>query len=124
MQGENFYVLHEQFEKLYQDSRTQIDSIAERILTLRQRPMSNMSEYLDASLVAEAGRVSEDHKMVSSTLENHQQIIACMRNVLDAADKAGDDGTTDLISGFLGDIEKKSWMLDAWLARRPELVAA
>ncbi len=124
MQGENFFALHEQFEKLYRDARTQIDLIAERILTLRQRPMSNMTEYLDASLVEEAGKVEEDRDMVSITLKNHQQIIECMRNVLDAADKAGDEGTTDLVSNFLGDIEKKSWMLDAWLSHKMEPVAA
>lgn len=124
IEGENFFALHVEFEKLYRDSRTQIDEIAERILTLRQRPMSNMSEYLDASLVEEAGRVEEDRQMVSVTLENHKRLIECMRNVLDAADKAGDEGTNDLISSFLRDIEKKSWMLDAWLSHKFEPVTA
>lgn len=124
VQGQNFFALHEQFEKMYKDSRTQIDAIAERILTLLQNPMSNMSEYLDASTIEEAGRVGEDREMVSITLDNHKQLIECMRNVLDAADKASDEGTNDLISNFLGDIEKKSWMLDAWLQHHAEPVAA
>ncbi|MBI1226699.1 MAG: DNA starvation/stationary phase protection protein [Bacteroidetes bacterium] len=124
VQGENFFALHAQFEALYQDARTQIDAIAERILTLRHRPMSNMSDYLDASMVDEAGNVKDDRKMVSITLDNHKRIIECMRNVLDAAENAGDEGTNDLISGFLGDIEKKSWMLDAWLSHHREPVAA
>jgi len=124
MQGENFFALHKEFEKLYQDSRTQIDEIAERILTLRQRPMSNMTEYLDASTVEEAGKVEADRDMVATTLENHKQLIESMRNVLDAAEKAGDEGTNDLISSFLRDIEKKSWMLDAWLSHKLEAVAA
>ena len=37
-----------------------------------------------------------------------------MRNVIDKADKAGDEGTIDLIGGYIADIEKISWMLDAW----------
>lgn len=124
MQGENFFALHAQFEKLYQDARMQIDAIAERILTLRQRPMSDMTEYLDASLVEEAGRIETDREMVSITLKNHQIIIETMRKVLDAADKAGDEGTNDLISNFLCDIEKKSWMLDAWLSHKLEPIAS
>lgn len=124
VQGENFFALHAQFELLYKDARTQIDAVAERILTLRHRPMSTMSEYLEASMVEEAGEVSEDREMVATTLENHKQIIECMRNVLEAADKPSDEGTNDLISNFLGDIEKKSWMLDAWLAHQREAVAA
>jgi starvation-inducible DNA-binding protein len=124
VQGENFFALHEKFEKLYQDARRQIDEIAERILTLRQRPLSNMSDYLEASMIEEAGKVEEDREMVATTLENHKQLIECMRSVLDASDTAGDEGTTDLIAGFLGDIEKKSWMLDAWLAHQRESVTA
>jgi starvation-inducible DNA-binding protein len=124
VQGENFFALHEKFEQLYKDSRTQIDSIAERILTLRYRPMSNMSEYLEVSMIDEAGEVSEDREMVATTLENHKQIIECMRDVLDAAEEANDEGTNDLISNFLGDIEKKSWMLDAWLSHQLEPIAA
>ena len=33
--GRNFFDLHEKFEELYEDARTKIDEIAERILTLR-----------------------------------------------------------------------------------------
>ncbi len=124
VQGENFFALHEKFEKLYQDARRQIDEIAERILTLRQHPLSNMSDYLEASMIEEADKVEEDREMVSTTLENHKQLIECMRSVLDASGTAGDEGTTDLIAGFLGDIEKKSWMLDAWLAHQREAVTA
>ncbi len=124
VKGENFFALHEKFEQLYKDARTQIDAIAERILTLRYRPMSNMSEYLEVSMIKEAGEISEDREMVSITLENHKQIIECMRDVLDAAEKASDEGSNDLISNFLGDIEKKSWMLDAWLSHQREPVAA
>lgn len=34
-----------------------------------------------------------------------------------------DEGTIDMIGGFLESIEKKSWMLDAWMSKRTEPVA-
>ncbi|MEZ4995053.1 MAG: DNA starvation/stationary phase protection protein [Saprospiraceae bacterium] len=118
IQGEHFLDLHEKFEQLYDDARLKIDEIAERILTLRMRPLSQFSDYLDRAEVKEAGKVEEDVKMVSTILENHRILIENMRNTLDAADEVGDEGTIDMVGGFLSNLEKVSWMLDAWLSSR------
>lgn len=121
--GENFFDLHVQFEALYSDARLKIDEIAERILTLRHRPTSNMSEYLQASKIKEAGNVATDREMVSIVLENHAKLISCMRDVLKAAGDMDDEGTIDMVAGFLSALEKKSWMLDAWNTRKIEPVS-
>src|SRR5690606_16366043 len=89
IQGENFMDLHEKFEQLYDDARLKIDEIAERILTLRMRPLSQFSDYLDRAEVAEAGHVETDVEMVDTILENHQIVIKNMRRTLKAADEAG-----------------------------------
>lgn len=122
--GENFFDLHAQFEALYTDARIKIDEIAERILTLRSRPMSTLSDYLQASNVREARKETDDHKMVMIVLENHKVLINCMRDVIRAADQAGDEGTIDMVGGFLSELEKKSWMLDAWASRKTEPATA
>lgn len=124
IKGENFFDLHEQFETLYNDARLEIDEIAERILTLRFKPMSLMSAYLSESSIAEAKTNLQAHDMVETLLENHQKVILSLRRVIRAADDAGDEGTIDLAGGFLRNLEKKSWMLDAWLANKREAVVA
>lgn len=116
--GENFFDLHKKFEKLYNDARLKIDEIAERILTLRHRPLGNMSNYLAQSSVEEVKHLAEDREMVMTVLENHKILIEDMRQVLASADKIGDEGTIDMISSFLENLEKKSWMLDAWATRK------
>lgn len=121
--GENFFDLHEKFEELYNDARQKIDEIAERILILRARPLSQYSNYLEHAEVREAGRIREDRQMVRIVLENHAEIISNMRRVLRTAEESKDEGTIDMIGGFLENIEKKSWMLDAWMARKAEPVA-
>lgn len=112
--GENFFDLHDKFEELYDEARTKIDEIAERILTLRLRPLSKMSDYLNTAAVNEADSFSSDREMVDVILENHKILIENMREVIRAADEVGDEGTIDMIGGFLSSLEKKSWMLDAW----------
>lgn len=112
--GENFFTLHEKFEELYNDARLKIDEIAERVLTLRLRPMSTLSDYLDTSSIKEAGDVKDTHEMVDIILDNHSVLISSMREVLEIAGDINDEGTIDMIGGFLSALEKTSWMLDAW----------
>ena len=122
--GKNFFELHEKFEELYNDAKIKIDEIAERILTLRFRPTSNFSNYLMDTVVAEGGEVEDDVAMVTNVLLNHKQMIKVMRNIIRLANEAEDEGTIDLMGGFLKELEKKSWMLDAWLAGRYASVLA
>jgi starvation-inducible DNA-binding protein len=112
--GENFFDLHEKFEDLYNDAQVKIDEIAERILTLRMRPLSTFSDYLETADVEEAGKVADSKEMVNILLENHRILIQNMRHTIEKADATSDEGTIDLIGGFLSDLEKRSWMLDAW----------
>lgn len=122
IQGENFFDLHEKFENLYNDAKIKIDEIAERILTLRATPVSKLSEYLDLSIIKE-GDVGSSNEMVEEILKNHQVIIKDMRDILVVAEESKDEGTTEIIGGFLSEIEKSSWMLDAWLSRKREPVS-
>ena len=116
VQGSNFFDLHVKFEELYTSAQLSIDEIAERILTVRQKPIATYKEYLDMATIKEVKSV-DDHKMVEHILQNHKIIIDQMRVVLDKASEAEDEGTTDIIAGFLSSLEKSSWMLDAWLAK-------
>ena len=118
VKGMNFFDLHEQFEELYNDARLKIDELAERVLTLRRRPMSTLSEYLDSSNVEESDRKTMDYDMVKHILKDHKVIIKQMRTVLNTADDAGDEGTIDMVGGFLAELEKSSWMLDAWTEQK------
>lgn len=121
--GKNFFELHEKFEALYNDAKIKIDEIAERILTLRSRPLSNFSMYLKYSSVGEAGIVDSDSKMVYNVLQDHKALIEVIRKLIEEADEAKDEGTIDMLGGFLKDLEKKSWMLDAWLHQEEKMLA-
>lgn len=124
IKGENFFDLHEKFEVLYDDARLKIDEIAERILTLRHRPLSNMSDYLSQANVQEVKTNYEDREMVANILENHKILIEDIRRIIALADDANDEGTIDMIGGFLKNLEKKSWMFDAWATQKIGVLTA
>ncbi len=112
--GENFFDLHVKFEELYDEAKLKIDEIAERILTLRFQPVSNFSDYLKASDIKESPSDLSDREMVDAILDDHGTLLTQLREVVDQADKGGDEGTIDLVGAYIRELEKTSWMLDAW----------
>jgi len=118
--GHNFFDLHEQFEDMYNDAKVKVDEIAERILTLRFQPESNFTQYLDISNLSEVSSDIEDFEMVAALLRDHSKIISQMRITIDVADKNEDEGTIDLVGAYIRELEKTSWMLDAWIMKKEE----
>ncbi len=112
--GRNFFDLHSKYEELYNDAKVKIDEIAERILTLRYHPISTLKSYLQASSIKETSSLKTDVEMVDETLRDHAEILKQMNRVMAVADTAGDEGTLDMIGAYVGQLEKISWMLDAW----------
>ncbi|RMA58939.1 Dps family protein [Ulvibacter antarcticus] len=112
--GKHFFDLHIKFEEMYDDAKLKIDEIAERILTLRYQPTSNFTDYLKMSNLKESSSNTKDLDMVKILLEDHGKLLKQMRLVIDKATEADDEGTIDLIGAYIGNIEKVSWMLDAW----------
>lgn len=124
VQGNNFFELHRQFEELYNDAKLRIDEVAERILTLRLRPLSRMSDYLTIADIPEATLVEKDIDMVLVVLANHKVLIEQMRLVIEGAANVQDEGTVDMITALMSDLEKRSWMLDAWATRARTTIMA
>lgn len=113
----HFFVLHDKFEEYYTDANEKIDDIAERILTLRIQPLSQLSDYLKLSRIKECPETLGDDEMVREVLNDFTILIGLGREVLEAAGEANDEGTIDLIAGYVGDLEKNSWMLASYLEK-------
>ncbi len=116
VKGHSFFDLHIKFEELYNNAQTTIDEIAERVLTLGKSPFSTYEEYIKLSDIKEIktdGLPAE--KMVAAILEDFKVLIEIEREIIEnATDNAGDQGTADLVTGFLRFKEKTSWMLKSW----------
>jgi len=118
IEGNSFFDIHVLFEDLYNDAKVKIDDIAERILTINHKPLGSLSEYIAYSKISEAQDIMRDENMATVILENHKTLIMLMREAIKEASAIGDEGTVDMLGGFLGTIEKKSWMLNAWKTSR------
>ncbi|WP_299125739.1 DNA starvation/stationary phase protection protein [uncultured Winogradskyella sp.] len=115
IKGHSFFDLHNKFEEMYNDAKLKVDEIAERILTLNFNPISRFSDYLSTSSLEESESLISDEKMVQVLLKDHSILLVQMKKTMDLAAKAEDEGTIDLVGAYMRELEKDSWMLNAWL---------
>ena len=120
IKGRGFFVLHEKFESMYDDTATKVDEIAERILTLGGTPENKYSGYLKLARIPEVSGVTSSHEAVDNILNTYKHFIAEERKLIDLANEANDAVTADMLTGYLKEQEKMIWMLVAFSKRNCE----
>lgn len=115
VKGEHFFTLHPKFEELYTELQLQIDEIAERILTLSGTPLHAYSDFTKASIIKEDKDVFDGRECVTGVVKGLQALIEEQRNVAELAEEASDQGSVDLVTGYVQEQEKLVWMYNAFL---------
>ncbi len=115
IQGKQFFQLHVKFEELYTDSALKIDLVAERILTIEGTPLHAFEDYIKTSTIKAKKNVHDGETAVSTIADNLKELIRLEREIAELAVKNNDDGTDDLMTGFISEQEKTLWMMNAWL---------
>lgn len=112
--GKNFFDLHNRFEEMYNDTREKIDEVAERIVTLKYHPISKLSDYIEVSRIKESSPLLTDEEMVADIINDNKIILEQLGKIIERATKAKDEGTVDMIGAYIRELEKSTWMLNAW----------
>lgn len=110
VKGENFFDLHVKFEELYTQLYENIDELAERIVTIGFKPLHAYSDYLKNTIHKEITDVSNGGECVKHVIDGLGILAQSHRKAAKAADEADDIATADLLTKFVGDIEKRMWM--------------
>ena len=119
IKGSNFFTLHVKFEELYTNAQETIDEIAERVLTLGKPPHSRFADYIKESQIQEIDTIGMgDLAMVDALLEDMSKLIEMERELLEATEIAGDDGTNDMVNRFMQFKEKNIWMLRSFADKK------
>lgn len=113
--GADFFDLHEQFEKQYNEVKLNIDEVAERIRVFGQKPISTLKQYLHMAEIKEVEGDITSFEMVKIVLDDYETLLSFMIDAIEAAKEVGDVGTVDMINGFIKRIEKSHWMLTSFL---------
>ncbi|MBW8244805.1 DNA starvation/stationary phase protection protein [Muricauda oceani] len=117
IKGNKFFELHAKFEELYTIALTNIDEVAERILTLGEVPMHSYSQYLEVSEIPERNNISDGDEAVSLIVQGTKTLLKIERKLLELASETGDEGTSALMSDYIREQEKTVWMYSSFLGK-------
>lgn len=117
VKGPRFFELHAKFEELYTEALTNIDEIAERILTIGGRPDHTLETYLDKSNISSIKDESNDEVLVKTIVSNLTTLVAQENEVKSQANEAGDNETEDMMIALVNSHEKTLWMFNSWLGK-------
>jgi starvation-inducible DNA-binding protein len=115
--GLQFLTLHKFFEDQYTQLNESIDEVAERTRALGHYAMGTLAEFLEHTRLQEQpGQYPTAGEMVANLVADHETVIRCLRDDLEACmDTYHDVGTSDFLLQLMETHEKTAWMLRAFL---------
>ncbi len=116
IKGNQFFTLHQIFETWYNEVKIQIDEVSERILSINQIPYSTLRKYLEIATIEEPPAITFNATtMLTHLSKDFKALNADYKKAIAQATDVNDEGTIDLLSGYLKTTEKKQWMVNAFL---------
>ncbi len=113
--GPMFQTLHLMFETQYTELALAVDLIAERIRALGFPAPGSYTEYAKLSSIPETTSVPKATEMIKLLVEGQEAVCRTARSIYEAAEKASDEPTADLLTQRLQLHEKTAWMLRSLL---------
>ena len=115
VEGPMFQTLHLMFMGQYTEMWNALDVIAERIRALGHYAPGSYTEFIKLSSIKESIAVPKANKMIEEALQGHESVIKTTRSIFEAAEKAKDQTTMDVLTQRLDIHEKTAWMLRSLL---------
>lgn len=109
--GADFYQYHKLFEKVYEDSQENIDSIAEEIRTLQGTVPFNLTRIMELSELDDAEDTPPGLEMVTELLADTETVCETIRACHELAENEDCYGLVNYLEGRLDDHYKLQWML-------------
>jgi starvation-inducible DNA-binding protein len=113
--GPMFQTLHAMFELEYNELALAVDVIAERIRALGEPAPGSYGDYQMLSSITVEPGVPNAREMIRQLVAGQEAVVRTARTVFKPAEKAGDQGTMDLLAQRMQVHEKSAWMLRALL---------
>jgi starvation-inducible DNA-binding protein len=116
IKGWGFISLHEMFDKLAKDINAQIDTIAERIISLGGTALGTIRQAAQNSrLEAYPLNIFSSEKILAKLAENHSQLGKFSRENIKITENLGDMVTSDLYIELTNLLDKNLWLCEARL---------
>lgn len=116
VEGEDFFLLHEKFEELYEREKLVVDEIAERIRAFGEYPVSTYSEQLVEARISEDNGRIEARSMVENLCSDYENLQEALNETIETAGNQDDSTTVNLLEEIQDEQEETLWMLKSYLS--------
>jgi starvation-inducible DNA-binding protein len=115
--GPQFFVLHSEFEKNYDELADDIDNVAERIRTLGYKTPGTLKEFLSFStLQEEPGKYPDQTAMVQNIVKDFETVIEKINSTaVKMQNEVHDEASAGMFYNMVEKYQKKLWMLKSLL---------
>ncbi|MFS4437099.1 DNA starvation/stationary phase protection protein Dps [Paracoccaceae bacterium GXU_MW_L88] len=114
VEGAGFIAFHELLDEVYTRAEDHSDEIAERVQILGGVAKGRAEDAVDASVVktypTDLKSVKDHAKALS---ERYADLGEAVRKDIDSVSEAGDEGTTDLLTGVSRTLDKDLWFIES-----------
>lgn len=122
MRGKQFFNLHPQMDEFNEDFADELDEVAERLIALNGAPFSTTHEFIEHTGLPDEkvsfGQYSLP-ELMQHLVDNFRYLRGQFQKLIEITDEENDQPTQDMVNGFKSDIDKKIWMLTAYLDEGP-----
>src|SRR5215510_8807927 len=118
VKGQQFFQLHELFDKLATELLDHVDTIAERSTTLGGTALGTARMAAAKSRLPEySAEITGGRESIEALVERYAKLATTTRAAIDRADELGDVDTSDLFTGVSRGLDKTLWFLEAHCRR-------
>ena len=114
--GEGFFTIHLKLEELYTAMATEMDAVAELLLSSGFKPVASLKAQLAITTIKELADTKVNaRKAMETVLADFTLMKDDAKKIATLADKDKKQAIVDLMSGYVAGFEKDIWMLNAYL---------
>lgn len=118
VKGEDFFVLHEKFEEIYNEVNEMIDELAERVVALGGTSMTSLKVVLSkAKKIKENNSFPTDKEMVKEVLKDLKTLVELSVEHIKQVEKTGDRTTVNMLDSAVDKLNHHVWMLEATMKK-------
>lgn len=123
MRGSRFLTLHPYLDEVMDELDSQLDFVAERLVTLDGSPVSTLSEIAKMTKIPdEKGNWDETiDERYAKIIDGYRYLDKLYEKGIEVSDKEEDASTNDMLTGFHTAVEKRIWMMSAELGKAPDI---
>lgn len=111
VEGDDFQQYHEFFGEIYEDFEGSTDTYAEWLRMLKQYSPYRLTDFFDMATITEPVLVGDPQPMIADLYMSIEKHIEDLKNAVDLATTARENGLVDFLSARQAASQKFCWML-------------